>query len=295
MSTTVDFFCLGAQKAGTTSLHHMLAAHPDVFLPKTKETHFFTDGFGEFAGGTAFYLSKYFAAASAACCKGEIDPEYMFFPEVPARLAAAFPQAKLIFVLREPVSRAYSHYLMSRRRGFERLDFAAAIGAEPERMQNGSIQARSDFSYVSRGFYHRQISRFLECFPRERMLFLLSEDLKTRPAETLAEVRRFLGLPPAAYVPVGDTESNQAAEPRSWFIQNLVSGESLGRRLGSLLLPRRVKWLIWDLVEKHNRRPIKAAPVAPEIAERLRAEYAEDTLALADLIGRDLSHWRSKP
>jgi hypothetical protein len=294
MSELIDFFCLGAQKAGTTSLHHLLAAHPDVFLPEIKETHFFNDGHGDFNKGLASYFSRHYSAAPPTSFKGEVDPEYMFFPEVPQRIFSAFPRAKLIFVLREPVSRAYSHYLMSRRRGFERLDFEAAVAAEPERMKSGDIQTRSDFSYVSRGFYHQQIARFLECFPREQMLFLLSEDLKARPEETLATVHRFLGLRAMPYMPVSDAESNQAAEPRSWLVQNLVSGNSFRRKLGGALLPKGVKGWIWDMVERHNRRPIKPSPPSPDIVARLKNDYTADMAALSLLIERDLSHW-SRP
>lgn len=295
MNNTVDFFCLGAQKAGTTSLHHLLSMHPDVFLPEIKETHFFSDGHGEFTKGLSFYLARYFKEAAPASVKGEIDPEYMFFPEVPRRLYEAFPEAKLIFVLRDPVTRAYSHFLMSRRRGYERLDFEGAIDAELRRLEGGNIQTLSDFSYVARGYYFEQISRFLNYFPRDQMLFLFSDELKSQPEEILKEVHGFLGLRQIAYKPIGDAEANQAAEPRSWFVQNLVSGNSLGRKIGGTLLPTRLKGWVWDFVDKYNRRSIKPQPLRPEVVAKLRQCYSHDILALSDLVGRDLSHWGVTP
>jgi hypothetical protein len=218
----------------------------------------------------------------------------MFFPEVPQRLYAAFPKAKLIFVLRDPVTRAYSQFLMSRRRGYERLGFEAAIEAEPQRLEQGNIQARSDFSYVARGYYFEQINRFLKYFPREQMLFLFSDELKSQPETVLKEVYSFLGLKHIAYEPISDAEANQAAEPRSWLIQNLVSGNSLGRKIGGALLPKQLKGWIWDLVDKHNRRTIKPQSLKPEVIAELRQRYSHDIAALSDLVGHDLSHWRTK-
>lgn len=294
MKARIDFYCVGAQKAGTTSLHHFLARHPAVFLPRIKETHFFNNGHGEYAKGVDYYLSRYFGDAPPGAMKGEIDPEYMFFPEVPERLHAAFPEAKLIFVLRDPVSRAYSHYLMSRRRGYERMSFEEAIEAEPGRLRMGDVQTRSDFSYIERGYYFRQIAGFLEYFPRERMLFLFSDELKVRPEAVLEQVYAFLGLPLIPYEPVRDEESNLASAPRSWFIQNLVSGDGLGRKLGGLLLPAAMKGRIWNLVEKHNRRPIMPGPLAPETLAYLRSLYAQDLADLAGLVKRDLSDWGAR-
>ena len=108
-----SFFVVGAQKAGTTALHHYLARHPDIFLPKIKETHFFNDGHGEWHRGFNYYLQKYFSSRNEKKLAGEIDPEYLFFPETAGRIAAHIPNAKLIFIFREPVSRAYSHYWMT--------------------------------------------------------------------------------------------------------------------------------------------------------------------------------------
>lgn len=289
----IDFYCLGAQKAGTTSLHHMLAAHPDVYLPAIKETHFFNDGHSEYAKGVPFYLARYFSDAPYSAVKGEIDPEYMFFPGVAQRIHAAFPKAKLIFILRDPVTRAYSHFLMSRRRGYERLSFAAAIEAEPHRLAGGGIQQQSDFSYVTRGFYYRQISAFAEFFQPDQILTLLSDDLKSNPAATLEAVHAFLGIRPLPYVPVADGDSNQAAEPRSQMLQDWVSGESFVRKIGGRLLPASVKARIWDWVERHNRRPIKPEPLAPELVSHLRSLFTEDVCQLEGMIGRDLSKWKA--
>jgi hypothetical protein len=292
VNKAVDFFCVGAQKAGTTSLHHMLAKHPEVILPRIKETHFFNDGHGEFHLGLDHYFSKYFGITHGSGVLGEIDPEYMFFPEVPARIAAAFPKAKLIFVLRDPVTRAYSHYLMTWRRGRETASFSEAIEAESRRLESADVEVRSDFSYVTRGRYADQIERFHQYFPREQMLFILSDDLKREPDKVLAAVQAFLGLTPVPYVAGRGDDANRAAAPRHWWLQRLVSRPNVAKRLARWLLPPPVKRFIWDTVEKYNRRPFVPPELGEDVTARLRALYADDLARLEVLIGRPLEAWR---
>ncbi len=290
---TPGFFCVGAQKSGTTALHHHLSRHPGVFLPSVKETHFFDDGHGEWSLGIAHYLATYFGGAPKDALVGEIDPEYLFFPEVPARLAQHFPDAKLIFILREPVSRAYSHYWMTVRRGREPLDFVDALDAESERM-HGDHLSQSDFSYTRRGFYFEQVSRYLTYFPRGNLFFLLAEDLKREPQETLCRIYEFLDLPPMPYEPISEEESHHAYMPVSMGFQSLLDEKSGIKRVAKALLPVKVRRPMMDLmwrIQARNRKPFMAPAIAPELRARLRDHFAADIRQLQELIGRDLGHW----
>lgn len=291
---TVSFYCVGAQKCGTTALHHYLNRHPDIALPAVKETHFFDNGHGEWGMGIPAYCDKYFCHAAGGQILGEIDPEYLFFPEVPLRIAAAFPQAKLIFIFREPVSRAYSHYWMTVRRGREPLPFAEAIAAEPARLARGSHLEQSDFSYLSRGLYFAQVCRYLQHFPREQMLFLLSDDLRKAPERTLQLVYEFLGIPPRPYEPISDDEAHQAYMPISMTFQGLLGADSRVKAIGKALLPAVIRrpamqWM-WRLQE-HNRRPFKAPPLDQALRAELIERFDEDRAGLATVIGRDLGAW----
>jgi hypothetical protein len=285
-----SFFCVGAQKAGTTALHHYLAQHPSVFLPRIKETHFFNDGHGEWKEGFDYYLHKYFTGSGDRIA-GEIDPEYLFFPESAGRIAEHVPSAKLIFLFRNPVSRAYSHYWMMVRRGKEKLDFASAVLEEPRRMAL-SRRAMSDYSYVSRGYYFRQVSHYLNRFHKEGMLFLLSEDLWLRPEETLSRVFSFLGI---ESIPVRSLESsqiNKAAMPFNMGVQDFLARPSKLKSAAKTVVPARVRRRIRDIVEAKNRREVEL-PQMPESVEReLAARYHKDTMALGELIGRELLKWR---
>src|SRR6188508_1226206 len=102
------FMIIGTQKGGTTSLHRYLDKHPDVTMALKKEVHFF-DSF--YFKGSDWYLA-HFPLRSEAAQTGEASPTYIFHPEAPRRVYDAFPQVKLIALLRNPVDRAYSHHQM---------------------------------------------------------------------------------------------------------------------------------------------------------------------------------------
>jgi sulfotransferase family protein len=205
-----DFMIIGAQKAGTTSLYRYLSQHPDIAPALRKEIHFFDEHYNK---GPAWYRS--FFPTLAACNQhlrvtgrrlqtGEATPYYLFHPLVPERVRGLLPGAKLIVVLRDPVSRAYSHYQHMRSRGREPLSFCEAVEQEPKR-------SHQMFSYVSRGFYASQIREWLRFFPRSQFLFLKSEDLHMRPVEALERAGGFLGLNPFKWTP--STMFNQGRYP----------------------------------------------------------------------------------
>jgi hypothetical protein len=123
----------------------------------------------------------------------EASPYYLFDPEAPARAAAMLPQARFVALIRDPAERAYSHYLHSRSYGVEPLSFAEALDAEPRRLATGGHAARRRFSYVARGRYAEQLSRWFDHVPRDRVLVVRTEELNSRYPEILG----FLGLDPA--------------------------------------------------------------------------------------------------
>jgi hypothetical protein len=208
-----DFVIIGAQKAGTTALLRYLQAHPDVITEAgVNEVHFFDVQWDK---GTPFYrshfpyrrtLAGHRTISAGATLTGEKTPSYLFHPLAPERAATVVPRARLIALLREPVSRAASHHAMNRRDGLETLDLTEAVKAEEdrtatsfERLSRGIEPPRNParaFSYVRRGLYAEQLERWLRFFPREQLLVLRSEDLAGEPQTTYAAVLEFLGLGP---------------------------------------------------------------------------------------------------
>jgi len=203
--TLPDFVIVGAQKAGTTSLFNYLVQHPQVFNTKFKEIHFFNRRLGEPISNYKHYfpttLSKFINRGNLA---GEASPDYLYFPEVAYSIKETMPLTKIIILLREPVSRAFSHYNHNRRMKREGLSFADAIKYEGIRIQenyfdlktsNKSLQQDyAHYSYKRKGVYYNQVKPYLDLFPREQLLIQQSEKLFRQPQEVFASTLQFLGL-----------------------------------------------------------------------------------------------------
>ena len=205
-----DFFIIGVQKGGTTSLYNYLARHPAVLPAAEKEIHYFSENFYR---GEAWYSARFptryrklrrMLELRTHVLTREATPYYIFHPHAARRISARYPRARIILILRNPVERAYSHYRYHVKLGVESLSFEEAIAAEPRRLvgemekmiadENYSSEACKLFSYLRRGVYVEQLRRWREYFPREQMLVLKSEDFFANPADSFLEVTRFLGL-----------------------------------------------------------------------------------------------------
>lgn len=205
-----DFFIIGVQKGGTTSLYNYLVRHPGVLAASEKEIHYFTD---HYARGDAWYRAQFptryqkflrMLEQRSRILTGEATPYYIFHPHAPHRVKARYPGARIILMLRNPVDRAYSHYRHHVKLGVETLSFEQAIVAEPRRIDGELERMMADesycseayklFSYLKRGVYIEQIRRWREHFAREQILILRSEDFFADPAKCFTDVAQFLGL-----------------------------------------------------------------------------------------------------
>ena len=191
----VNFLIVGTQKGGTTSLYRYLDQHPDVFMPKEKELHFF-DEESNFTDNKPNYENyhKYFDLSGPAHLLGEATPIYMYWADAPRRIWFYNPNMKLIVLLRDPVQRAWSHWRMEFDRKTDDVLFSVAIRDEETRSRSARPYQHKYFSYTDRGFYSEQIRRLLRLFEREQILFLKSEDFLADPQKTLERVCTFLGI-----------------------------------------------------------------------------------------------------
>lgn len=202
LRTTPDFLIIGAQRSGTTSLYRYLAEHPAVAPPIRKEIQYFTL---HYRRGESWYRT-HFPMAGRDRLTFEATPYYIFHPAAPERAARLLPGARIIALLRDPVTRAFSHWQHNASRGAEHLGFEAALDAEAGRLAGehqrllADTGYRSDahrlWSYTARGEYVDQLERWLAHYPRRQLLVLRSEDLYEQPAQTYARTLEFLGLPP---------------------------------------------------------------------------------------------------
>jgi hypothetical protein len=201
----VQFVIAGVQKAGTTALFDYLSEQPELSLSHVKETHFFDDDERDWARPDYAPYHALFDAPDGRL-RGEATPIYLYWPGSLERMAAYNPAMRVVVLLRDPVARAWSHWRMEYARGFEQAPFAWCIREGRRRLFEAEPWGHHRaFSYVERGFYGEQVERLLTLFPREQVLVLTAEALQAEPTTTLAQVRAFLGLPPAA----------RAVEPRA--------------------------------------------------------------------------------
>lgn len=197
---TVSVFLGGVQKGGTTSLHSYFAEHPDLFSPTKKETHFFDDEKTVDWDHPDYdrFHHRFYKGFQGNRRAYDATPIYIFWPPSIDRILTYNPEARFVFLFRDPVERAFSHWAMEHGRGAETMPFSAAIRHGRWRLRGVPPLAPEwrVFSYVERGMYGHQTQRLLDRCDPSRMLFLLSQELKMDPKSALDRISRFLQIGP---------------------------------------------------------------------------------------------------
>jgi len=238
MENLPNFLICGAQKSGTTTLYKILKKHPQIFMSRKKELHFFTL---EFDKGVDWYKKKFIEATNGKYkAIGEASPSYMYLENAPERIYSIIPNAKLIFILRNPVDRANSHYWMSIKKLRHSRGFEKALEFEDNVLKNCDIETKRQTSYKDRGKYSIQIKRFMEFFPDDQMLFLDFDQLTKNPSVVFNKIYDFLEV--NTYnnfnYKIPEIHSYQGSVPYSLTIQSILTKIpwNLGRRLMKLNL-----------------------------------------------------------
>lgn len=279
MSFPPEVYLIGAMKAGTTSLAYMLDQHPSIRVADPKEPDFFTANHGK---GADWYRQCFADPESAICvdastsyASAPVPGPFQFKVEsdrlrgVPARIHGTRPDAKLIYLLREPVGRTYSAYNHNIRAGWEKRTFMQAISENSD--------------YLSASDYLAQIQLYETFFKKDSMLILLFDDLVRAPEETAQRCFRFLGL--TDNVPLQFERARNAG-----FLFTGI-GSAL-QRIGlmdvlSTFTPQRLKNIAAPLVSK------KIPPMTAEDKKFLQAYFGPKNRELAQVTGLQLDKWGS--
>ncbi len=198
MTKKVSFLICGTQKGGTTALAEYLRLHPALYIPNIKEIHFFDDEKEFKKRPNPHKYHKHFRESPLKSIWGEATPIYMYWEPCAQRIWSYNPSMRLIAILRNPITRAYSHWSMEYGRGNESLDFESAIKFEEERCRDNLPHQHRIFSYVDRGFYSNQIRRLWRFFGKDSLLILKQEDLKANPDDCLNQIYKHLNIRPIA-------------------------------------------------------------------------------------------------
>jgi hypothetical protein len=285
-----NFFILGAAKAGTTSLYSYLKKHPKIFMAAEKEPHFF-DSDHRFELGLEYYIRNYFKDAAGHPARGEATPSYLScHAKVIPRILDVLDghSLKFIVILRDPVKRAWSHYLHRRRNRTERESFEKALELEPSRLAAGEEWA----CYFRDGLYAVQIQVWIDAFSRDQFHIILNEDLKHKPVQVLMETFDFLEVDPSFRVQMAERR-NRAAVAKYPLLMEFFAEPSILKYPFKLLMPFTLRRKIVARVRRGNLKYMDESLSLPvEMEENLRQKYLEDILQLEVLIGRSLSNWK---
>lgn len=270
-----DFLGIGAQRCATTWLFENLRDHPALYLPEAKELDFFSSAsYSGASSPVAEYRSVFSGAIPGQKC-GEISTEYLISREAPRRIRRLLGSVRLITLVRDPVERAFSSYSKRRRDG------------EWDRSFEEFVAQNIDLC-VKRGFYHRQIRRYLDFHPRERILIEVYDDIESSPERVLASIHGFLGVEHRtpeqmmAWFNVGDPDpgllaraavkgrdSVYAVPGGRWAVKALQRQPVVNRLLEGLF---------------RNSRSV----IPSDLARDLAGLYWEDVEGLSRLLERDL-------
>jgi len=284
-----NFFIVGAAKAGTTSLYEYLRGHPDIFMACPKEVNYFS--YDDLKGQNLYYdyykvkhLQKYrrlFAKAVNKPAIGEASVSYLFYQSVPERIKSLIPCAKIIIILRDPVERAFSHYLMDWRLGYVNVDFKKIfLNKNAHKFHNLYYQ-----QYILLGLYYDQVKRYLDVFGNDRVRVFFFEDLKSNTDSLMKSIFDFLHIDPG-FTPLSKQWYNTFNVPKSSPIRSLY-GNHFIRFIIKKCSPKKLQSIMKENLFIHGQKP----RLDDEIVTLLTDYYLDDIKKLEKLLKVDLSAW----
>jgi hypothetical protein len=306
-----NFFIVGAAKSGTTSLYEYLKLHPEVYMAPIKETHHFSTDIdntkfrpnyarslnkdlskfleSDMEGGIFHAFVKEWNAYSQLFRKvngekaiGEVTNSYLYSHEAAKNIIKKFPQAKIVMMLRNPVDRAFSHYLMDLRIGYETEDFMTALKKDMARNPKGWGISNL---YVEVGMYCEQVKRYIETFPESQRRIYIFDDFVKNTEATMKDLFRFVGVSERTDIDFSK-KYNPSFIPKNKIIVKLNNMKQAKDWLKSLL-PKSVKSKFKNTFYTDKDLP----KIKPEERKFLQDIFRDDVMKLSELVKRDLSYW----
>ena len=288
-----DFFIIGAPKCGTTTLHGWLRTHPDIFLPEKKEPHYFAPHLSRRYRRIvkeADYLSLFTPAHTGQIC-GEASVLYSFYPETVQAILAFNPQAKIIFLLRNPVDMAVSYHAQLLINLEEDVaDFETAWGMQDARAKEKDIPATSQdpdlLQYQQHCALGQHLATLEQIVPKGQLCVALLDDMATDPAAFYAGIIEFLGLENDGRETF--PRLNEGGALRSRFLkQSMAAIPSFIKKPLKYIMP---DMLLRRLMKKTVRRPALCASMRAQLVDA----FAADISIIEKYLNRDLSSWRAQ-
>ena len=250
-----NFFIVGAPKAGTTSLYAYLKETKDIYMSPVKEPRYFQiripESYLPRISDKAKYL-KLFRKVTDEKAIGEATPTYLQDPESAKLIHNVVPDARIIILLRDPVERAFSHYLTIKSQGIEKNSFHNVIKQSIEIRLKGIEKYNT---YLDHGLYAKAVKRYVNIFGTNKVKILIFEEFIKDPKKTIQDVLDFLGVksePPQNV----EQSFNVYAVPRGKFGLYIYRSKTLAE-LSKKIIPFSLKWKLKEnLILKKEKKPV---------------------------------------
>ncbi len=293
-----NFIIAGFPKCGTTSLHHYLNEHPEIFMPEQKELHFFTfkilsklkngpkdDIVKETQINSSEKYLSYFQNVKNEIAIGDASPSYINYPSEFSKIKEYLNDPKVIIILRDPINRAYSNYLHLKREHRETMSFKDAIAVEEERMKN----KYSDFWYYKfNSTYYEKINKAKTTF--SSVLILTIEELDKDPAVTMKKVYKFLGVDNSFSFKTISEKFNVGGNYKKNFVTKLFFQPSkFKNRIKRFIKPTSFLKII--LMRTTSIFRIKPEKIDQNLIEQLKSYFKNDVENLKKL-DVNISNWK---
>ena len=289
-----NLFCIGCPKSGTTTLFKILCQHSQIHTPKFKEPFFFNNS--NYQNGIDWYANTYYDDIKNEKWVLDFTPSYLYSDEALFRINeySKGKDLKFIVMLRNPVERAYSHYLHTLRDGLEDLDFNDAIQAESERLLNyeNNLLSQLKYSYIYQSLYHKHLSKYFESFGRNNF-FVINYDSqlldKSEFKLMISDLQNFLEIK-IENLNI-EIKENSASESRFKILQALVNSNGLHKRLARLLFKSKInRQILINKFRKLNEKKMVKKDLEAEIKKNLYEKYFHaDVLKLESLLEKKLN------
>ena len=289
-----NLFCIGSPKSGTSTLFKILCQHSQIHTPKFKEPFFFNNS--NYQNGIDWYANTYYDDIKNEKWVLDFTPSYLYSDEALFRINeySKGKDLKFIVMLRNPVERAYSHYLHTLRDGLEDLDFNDAIQAESERLLNyeNNLLSQLKYSYIYQSLYHKHLSKYFESFGRNNF-FVINYDSqfldKSEFKLMISDLQNFLEIK-IENLNI-EIKENFASVSRFKILQTLVNSNGLHKRLARLLFKSKLnRQKLINKFRKLNEKKMVKKDLEAEFKKNLYDKYFHtDVLKLESLLEKKLN------
>lgn len=313
----LNLFLIGAPKTGSTLLANLLGLHPDVYMAEGKDRNFFATDLALAAASREEPLYwEMFDDWDGEARVGEASVFYLYSDAALREIAARFPDAVILILVRNPVDLVHSYHRQMVFIGAQPVeDFDAVVlgrdggppvdDTDPEPPADREAVERAgrlDPRLLDYGFVGRlspRIERWREAFGRERVELILFDDLVSRTEEVLRDLFQRLGVDPAADVDLESVMGDKMARNphkvrRSEALREAIHGPGpwLRRIVRALIPSTRLRGLVAGFLDRHNRTFVERRGVTSEARAHLERVFEPEIGRLEELFGRDLGHWR---